>query len=601
MVTVTSEGLVHPARIEWRGNQCYAPQYADVYGRADAAAEARSVYIQPSAIVARAAQFARVMVGELGFGTGLNFVATAAAITAAERHAYLHFVSIEKHPLRFDDWQHLRALRAREFPLYEALATHPLPLTRGWHRRVFCAGRVVLSVYHGDAMEALADLNARQRQSFDAWYLDGFTPQRNPELWRADLLRLLADTCHTGTRVATFTAAGEVRRRLQAVGFEVSKVDQRPHKRESLVGEFVGNRPRPTPLTTRHARVFGAGFGGATLAHHLAQQGIAVDVIDPRGIATGASCIPAALLHGRLLGDNSPTANHRSHAFHYARAYMTGIPGTSQMPVVQRSGPNMSVAKLERIAAAYQAHDRWHHYWLKYLPGPALAHYNLHSQEPGLLFPSARLVDLPKATRALLDHSNIRIRTAPDEIPSATSSSVDVICSGLAATEHVAASTLEIAPVPGQIDQLANVRNHGLVAVVGNGYFVPRARTAFVGATYEYQPWSSTQASTHNISNNTDLLPPGARSIGQFRGTRAVTSDRMPVVGRLDEATWIATAHGSMGTTSAPYAAALVAAELCGWLPPADPAVMSALAPGRFAERQRRRGKLVNGRKSRPR
>src|SRR5690606_25964422 len=127
---------------------------------------------------------------------------------------------------------------------------------------------------------ALADLAGRQRQPIDAWFLDGFAPDRNPELWEPALFQRIAALSAAGTRVATFTAAGRVRRALGEAGFAMSRVDQRPHKRESLAGTFAARglaAAAPPPRVT----VAGAGIAGAAVAAELAAAGVPVRLCDP--------------------------------------------------------------------------------------------------------------------------------------------------------------------------------------------------------------------------------------------------------------------------------------------------------------------------------
>ena len=142
-------------------------------------------------------------VAELGFGTGLNFLTTVLAWRQAKVPGVLHFTSFEAFPMDMED--RLRALRA--FP------DLPIDALDG------CADDVVLTVIEGDARETLA----QWRGSADAWFLDGFSPAKNPELWEDPLLAEVGKHTVRGGTAATYTAAGFVRRGLAAAGFEVSR------------------------------------------------------------------------------------------------------------------------------------------------------------------------------------------------------------------------------------------------------------------------------------------------------------------------------------------------------------------------------------------
>ncbi len=149
-------------------------------------------------------------IAELGFGSGLNFLAALAAFRLADIPGRLHYTSFEAFPMSVDD-------RARALSHYPDL---PLDALNG-------ANDVVLSVVLGDARETLASWEGRA----DAWFLDGFSPAKNPELWEADLLEQVARHTVMGGTAATYTAAGFVRRNLEAAGFTVTRAPGYGRKR----------------------------------------------------------------------------------------------------------------------------------------------------------------------------------------------------------------------------------------------------------------------------------------------------------------------------------------------------------------------------------
>lgn len=149
-------------------------------------------------------------VAELGFGTGLNFLATLAAW--GDRPGRLHFTSFEAYPL--DRAEMARALAA--FPGLDAA-----PLLEVWEPgRVMQIGPASLRLVLGDARKTLPDWEGRA----DAWFLDGFSPAKNPELWEASLLNEVARHTAPGGTAATYSAAGPVRRALAEAGFTVERI-----------------------------------------------------------------------------------------------------------------------------------------------------------------------------------------------------------------------------------------------------------------------------------------------------------------------------------------------------------------------------------------
>ncbi len=582
-----------PANIAWHEGQPRSTEFGDIYHSADGRAEAQRVFIEPSAILTRAQQQPSVCVAELGFGTGLNFAVLATALQNVS-HTRLHFISFEQYPLRQADWDQVAAQRAADLPIYAELAVNPPPLLAGWHQRILAQSKVVLQVYHGDVADGLADLAKRQANAVDAWFLDGFAPAKNPDMWADGLYADMATLSHTDSTVATFTAAGHVRRGLQRAGFEMFKVDQQPFKRESLAGRYSGKGTRRASSAPRAVTVHGAGMAGAFTARHLADSGVAVTVYDPQGIAQGASAMSATVLHSRLSGDGSVNAELRSSAFHYAAAYLHRFTGFSPSGVMWIQGPNLGADKLARISTAYDAANPDQHAWLQHLSAADASRLSAaHIDGDTLYYPSAGVVDAPKLCQALLTHDAIDVVPSTGPI---TPDQPNVVCASTDTRRFPGCELLEITDVYGQLDWYHSSEPVARMPIVGNGYFVPTAEGCVLGASYEHSPWPEEQATEHNLKTNLHLL--GSTPLtwqARKRAARCVASDRTPVVGRMEVAEaaaplWVLTGLGSMGTTAGVLAAAAISAEINGWLPPLSEAVAQLMHPRRFQERQARRG-----------
>ena len=573
--------VIETADLAWRDGVPFARDFGDIYHSADGAGETQRVFIEPSNLAEMARRVAAagttLRVGELGFGTGLNF-AVAAAL--ALRHGCrLHYIGFDARPIDPENFRTIAANRRAHLSVYRELERLYPPMLPGWHRRVLAEGRIWLSLYWGDAAPGLRDLAGRQRQPFDAWFLDGFAPARNPEMWRDDLLRLAARLAARGTAVATFTAAGHVRRCLEAAGFQMRRVDQRPRKRESLAGVYTreGLKREPEP---RSITVAGAGIAGAGIARHLAERGITVSVYDPApAIASGASGIPAMLLHPRLLGDRSREAAWRAHAYAYSQAWASRFPGFIESGVVQGRSPNLDRNKLRRIAAAHVGSGLVR--LLKRDEASAVSGWDFDGN--ALYFPRAGIVEPPALVRSLLDHPRISVRLGLGA-PSGARPMV-LACAG-AARSYAPAKFLEIVDVHGQVDIVTmDARPH--LAVVGDGYLAPTGQGVVAGATFEHGAWPAHKATAHNLRT---LEGRRHRWIARVRSTRTIASDRTPIIGELQPGLLVSTAHGSMGTVSAPMAAAIVASRLTGDFAPLEPALETLIEPGRFRQRQARRG-----------
>lgn len=586
--------IIPAAQIRWQGDQAEAINYDDIYFRDDALAESERIFITAGQIVAKAQATDTLCIGELGFGMGTNFIAAAAAVLQ-HSNARLRYVAIEKHPLSPADWQRVKRRAQQHKSLYQALTEPVLPLLAGWHERVFAAGRITLTVFYGDVAEGLEALAQQQHNPVDAWFLDGFTPAKNPQMWTPQIYTALAELSTRNTSIASFTAAGHVRRGLQAAGFAIERLDQAPHKHHSLAG-YYAQSGRTRRVMPSQVTVHGRGIGGASVARRLAESGVSVQVLDPAG-ETGASArINTAVMHARLLGDGSPSAVFRHASFHYTSAYLQGLRGFARTGVLQLQGPNMNAKKLQRICTAYGNNHEHQQHWLQQLSAAQAAQLSgANIQADALFFPTAGVVDLPELCAALLDHPSISQQHSDG---SASSTMFDtqgpqVLCSAGGTRGFPGCDHLEISEVYGQLDRYESTAPLSTLPIVGNGYLVPDDTGAVLGASYEYSPWSQDKARAHNLQANQHLIA-GAQLSWQHsqRAARATSSDRMPVIGRLqtEAELWLATAFGSMGTTAAPLAAAMVSNQILGWSSGVSYAVEDLTDPNRFARRQARRG-----------
>jgi len=578
--------MIKAAQLIWRDGQPYSKHYDDMYHAADGLQEVERFFITPGGLTDLVRVRDRIIVGELGFGTGLNFVVTAEACLRAG--CRLHFMSFEDAPIAPAEFTTLANRRAADHPIYAELATHYPPLIEGWHRRYFAEGKITLSVFWGDASMGLNDLIGRQRRPFDVWYLDGFDPRKNPTLWSPALFSQLASLSGANTGVATYSCAGHVRRGLQEAGFSMRRVDQRAHgrKRETLAGTFSGK----SLLTSSHPKkvtVLGAGLAGASVARHLAESGVEVCVHHAPSVA-GASAIPTMVLHGRLLGDDSTAAALRCHAYLYSTHYCHDRPGVRVSGALQLPGPNMTPAKLENIATRYAASGSW----LQALTANAASDLaNWQITAAALSFPTACVVDTRALCTHLLTHPSIELR--PTEGLTEAPAYPCVLACGVESQKFTGARYLEISAVYGQLDYVVP-EIQPRMPLLGNGYLAPNGERLAVGATYEYRPWPVERATRTNLERLGNLQ---YRWHGRARGVRCIASDKTPVAGRLyaDDGTaltdyYVSTAHGSMGTVTSHFAAALIAALIFGECPPMTREIEASMSSMRFRERQARRG-----------
>ena len=295
----------------------YDTVHGDVFrSRAGAWAEAQAVFVEGCRLRERWRGAARFCVLELGFGLGVNFLATLAAWRAdPARPARLHVVSVEARPLsRKDLEQGLAAVGLEREAFAEdrrALLERWPPALPGLHRLVFAGGAVTLTLAFGEAGRIVPRLSL----AADAIYLDGFSPERNPTMWRPSLIRAVARHARPGARLATWSAAAAVREALAMAGFEVRRLPGIGGKRHRTEAVWA---PRwrtwappadPPALSTRQVLVIGAGLAGAAVAAGFAERGFVVTLVDEQAVAGGAgSRQPVIADHLHLSPDDNPMA-----------------------------------------------------------------------------------------------------------------------------------------------------------------------------------------------------------------------------------------------------------------------------------------------------
>lgn len=212
----------------------YSPAFDDhFYCRSDGRLECGHVFLSGNGLPDRWQREDPFRIGELGFGTGLNLCETWRQWQAtAPGGASLHFTSFERFPMA-------RADIDRALSHWPEIARERMALTARWPDRpagrveIELEPRVRLTVVCGAALDSLA----AEIQPFDAWYLDGFAPSRNPDMWSAELMAAVFGLTVPGGRFATYAAAGFVRRNLAAAGFAVERRPGFAGKREMLCGE----------------------------------------------------------------------------------------------------------------------------------------------------------------------------------------------------------------------------------------------------------------------------------------------------------------------------------------------------------------------------
>ncbi|HWE44727.1 MAG TPA: tRNA (5-methylaminomethyl-2-thiouridine)(34)-methyltransferase MnmD [Caulobacteraceae bacterium] len=566
-------------------------RFGDVYFSADnGLEESRAVFLKGCGLPDAWRGRTRFIVGELGFGTGLNIVALLDLWrrTRADR-ATLHIFSVEAFPMSRADIE--RALsRWPEIAEIATLITPRLPpRTPGFHRVDLPEFGAALDLAYLDAADALAQWEGRA----DAWFLDGFAPAANPQMWSKAVLSLIARSSAPGARLGTFTVAGEVRRGLADEGFAVAKQPGFGAKRERLEATFPG---APEETITGTVAIIGGGIAGASLARAFRAHGCDCTLVDTD--ATRASDVPAALVTPRFDAAGGAIAQLFAQALERAvDLYRRETPeavlseGVLQLEFQGRDG-----ARFDKIAT--QA------FW----PGEAVTRLasdavSTRIGEPiatgALDLRNALAIDPKRVIATWLDGvRRIDAHVAAVErdgdawvLRDAHGGALlhaDIVCiaGGWGARDLLPQGLLT--PTRGQATRFET--SAAPPAFAWGGYLVPLPGGVLVGATHDRGD-EATDVRAADDQRNLDSLarmtPVLARTLTDaprqgWAAVRALTRDRLPMAGAFETGLFGLCGLGSRGFTAAPLLAEHVAALATRTPSPLPKTLGTLVAPARF-------------------
>lgn len=572
--------IINTADLEWRNDLPYSLMFDDVYfSKQDGFAEKQLVFVEGNHLLERwralhsGSQFT---VGEIGFGTSLNFLLTWQNwLHCAPADATLYYYSCEKYPLKPDDLSKCLALWPQLQPLAQQFIDQYPLLTPGFHQLSFAQGRVRLILMLGEACACFEELvisgnkalDAQLHHHFiDAWYLDGFAPAKNATLWDEKLFTSISLLSHAQTTLATYSAAAPVKQGLQRCGFAVQKLPGFGNKRHRLTARFITDATLRYKAQTpwhrsvinksnqRHSLVIGAGLAGCFTARSLAERGWQVTVLDSKEVAAGASGNEQAVLYPNLSAFASPLTQFMLSAFLYAQAYYRPLLGKvidGELQGILQLAHNAKEATSQHAMtqwlAAYPALGKLVDCQeASTLAGIALA-------QSALWIPLAGWINSKQLCRHLLQHNNI------DYQPHTLVSSIErhderwfaanyhsenvVIANGYQAKQFKQTAYLPLKPLRGQISKVA-AHEESLplqLPLCGDGHILPTNHQHHqLGATYGLGIIDETLQLSDDLQNltmvkklSTALAFSEQALLPGWAAVRAATTDYLPVVGAI--------------------------------------------------------------------
>ncbi|MFL2771791.1 MAG: bifunctional tRNA (5-methylaminomethyl-2-thiouridine)(34)-methyltransferase MnmD/FAD-dependent 5-carboxymethylaminomethyl-2-thiouridine(34) oxidoreductase MnmC [Rhodospirillaceae bacterium] len=516
----------------------------------------------------------KYVIGELGFGTGLNFLATWSIWRqTAPLDARLHYLSIDRFPIPKEDlkrclnqWPELTLLKSTLVDSYPTL----LP---GTHRLFLENSRVVLTLIFGDVLPALQGLET----SVNAWFLDGFSPSKNPEMWQPKVFSEIARLSKANTRIATYTVAGQVRRNLNAAGFVVKKRSGTGKKRAVLSGLY-GRQERLTPtnpwyssppsIQKRKPRIIiiGGGLAGAQAAYAFMRRGCDVKIIEETsGLAQRTSSIPAAVMMPRVTASESLDGSYFASAWRFSLDLVHSLQkeigeefftscGALQLAATRRDEERLRQASQAGPLTTDSA---------KYLePNDASLIAGLSLERGGLYFPESGLVNVPALCGALTTRISVMINAVAHRFEdngtnwsvfdkkgyALGTADIVVIANGLGSSCFDQTSHLPLTARLGQISTLEPTDRSRLLACIlsNHGHLTPTVNGQHsVGATFDhvrsitsgnFNSAPTADADNRNVKRANTILTGAFRSASavagkSWTGIRCTTQDHLPIAG----------------------------------------------------------------------
>jgi tRNA 5-methylaminomethyl-2-thiouridine biosynthesis bifunctional protein len=553
--------------------------YGDVYFSAeDGLAESRAVFLQGCGLPQAWKDRWRFTVGELGFGTGLNIAALLDLWRkTAEPGARLHIFSVEAHPISRAEAERALSGWPEIADAAQVLASRWPGRARGIHRLELPEFNAVLDLAVMEAVEALEAWDGRA----DAWFLDGFSPAANPQMWRDELLGLVATRSAPGARAATFTVAGSVRRGLEAAGFAVEKRPGFGRKRERLEAWMPGLPPADPP--SPRVAIIGAGIAGASLARAFRMLGVEPLMF---GAADGASRNPAALVTPRLDAGLGPPARLYAESFRRALAVYGALPEA----VIARGARQLeTTARDAGRFATIAASDIFEPCSMTAAPG-ALAMAEALVVEPELILESWNPPAIADKVDAIERSGGVWRLHAGGAVHEA-----EVVCLAAGHASTAFATGLPLQPIRGQASWAAGV---GTEAAAFGGYAIPTREGLLFGATHD-RDVTDTATREDDNARNLALLAKGLPELGEKLANRAIearasiraaTPDKLPLAGSIPDAErlYVLSGLGSRGFCTAPLLAEHVAAQVLGAPSPLAGDLARLVDPARYSARRAR-------------
>jgi tRNA 5-methylaminomethyl-2-thiouridine biosynthesis bifunctional protein len=585
-------------------------QFDDIYfSRQDGVEETQHVFLNSNNLPQAWEGKENFVIAETGFGTGLNFLCAWKLFeeTALEGQS-LDFISVEKYPLTPEFIKEALAQWDAYFEgrLDVLCVNYPLRIA-GFHR-IKINAQITLTLVFDDILEAFPQIDA----NVDCWFLDGFTPSKNPDMWSGVVFEQMARLSNAGASYATFTAAGDVRRGLSAAGFSVEKIKGYGHKRDMVVGKFLQGRKNAQVTKPKRIAIIGGGLAGTSCAYTLKKYGFEPVIYEAADhLAAGASGNVIGLYNPRFTAQRDAISNFFAPAY----AQFERLAKDSGGKINYNScGALHLITSPEKEKRFQSLIDKWqwHDDHARIVDASEASEIaGVQIDHRALFLPDSGSVSPAKLCEYYARDIEVHLNTKIEDLAGIEADAI-ILCNAAAAQKISGLEWLPLETVRGQVSVLGatdkttplkcNIHYGGYMAATSEGAHM-------TGATF--QKWHDhivvvDEDHQMNIDNLKAAIPAfvdeDLKALSGRAGLRAASKDRFPLVGSVPDMahTYLSTAFGSHGLVGS-LTAAHYLADMLRHGPKCLPIeTLNALNPKRFIDRELKKSRknVRNGHKS---
>ena len=581
-----------------KNNTLFSEEFDDLYSSAKGAvAECNHVFIKGNNLNERfenLGENSKFYIGEIGFGIGINFLTTCKSwLNHTKVNQVLEFYSFDKYLFRLSDFKKLNVScpDLKEY-ISELERNYPRNI-QGAQKISLFGGRIILNLIIGEIDNTQEYIKLMDK--VDAWYFDGFSPSKNPDLWSIKLFKCIHKSCHENTTFSTYTSSGLVKNNLTESGFNHSRAMGFSDKRHMLKGT-VDTQLKKNTSNTKVA-VIGSGIAGCVLSYTLAKKGIEVDLYEKSdSICSGASSHELLVTYPRLSAHDTAFGSFTLHSYIFATNFYKQL----KTDAWKKTGViilNHDAATEKRQSSLLEKRADGEIY--RYIdPDEASEISGIDIKLNGLIYEDAGYILPEEMCKFLIESPKINIFTS-SHIKS-IKKNVEVfnlnigekkfeyqnvcVCAGSETANIVDIDGISIKR--GQVTHIESLDNVSRIKlpICAKGYISPRVNNIhLVGSSYSDSEDTDLSEEEHlyNLNNLKLVIDEEMNVITGQTGHRAVSRDHMPVVGMKD-GIYINTCHGSRASVTAPISAEIIASMIVDEAPPLMGRELESLSPERF-------------------